>query len=110
MFAFRRVGSGAALRYLLPVTWESVWNVLKWVLAALVAGFIGQFGRSYALRLIERRRKTSVQAEAISEGFPTDVQLERDRLETQAKIEKKRAKAEVKRLKKQANSEEENDG
>lgn len=36
---------------------SSVWHVLKWVLAALAAGFIGQFGRVLAMRLIARRRK-----------------------------------------------------
>ena len=96
------------MRYLLPVTWESVWNVLRWVLAALIAGFIGQFGRSYALRLIERRKRAnaSTTPEEPEQQTPLEVQLERDRLEAQAKVEKKRVKAEAKRAKKATASEE----
>jgi hypothetical protein len=83
------------------VTWESVWNVLKWVLAALAAGFVGQFGRSFALRLIERKRRERALAKAqTGQERELPVDLERERLEALAKIEKKRAKAEVKRLKK----------
>jgi len=93
-------GSGIFYR----VTWEGVWNILKWVLAALAAGFIGQFGRSYALRLIERRRQHRDSGAETVEPVSPEVQIERDRLETLAKIEKKRAKAEVKRLKKASNS------
>ncbi len=86
-----------------------MWNVLKWVLAALVAGFIGQFGKSFALRLIQRRRKAKARETMSDAHVPpqdsAEVQRERDRLEADAKIEKKRAKAEVKRLKKQKSSE-----
>jgi hypothetical protein len=82
------------------VSWESVWNVLKWVLAALVAGFIGQFGKSFALRIIERRRRERALQSQEAAPEPAAVEAERDRLEARAKIEKKRAKAEVKRMKK----------
>lgn len=87
-----------------------MWNVLKWVLAVLFAGFIGQFGRSLALRLIERkRRRRALQLqEAVPD--PTAVKVERDRLEALAKIEKKRAKAEVKRMKKSEGSNDESNG
>jgi len=101
---FRAVGPADRFRYRWSVTWEGVWNILKWVLAALAAGFIGQFGRSYALRLIERRRKGREPSENGAAAVPPEVQMERDRLEAQAKIEKKRAKAEVKRLKKSRES------
>lgn len=80
------------------VTLERVWDVLKWVLLALAAGFIGQFGKSFALRLIERRRQRH-DADG-SPATPADVEIERARLAAQVKIEKKRAKAEVKRNKK----------
>jgi hypothetical protein len=80
------------------VTWERVWDVLKWVLAALAAGFVGQFGRSLALKLIERRRRRSPTVTREPVGSPSEA--ERERLAAQAKIEKKRAKAEIKRLKK----------
>lgn len=36
---------------------SSVWSVLKWVLAVLAAGFVGQFGRVLAMRLIKQRRR-----------------------------------------------------
>jgi hypothetical protein len=87
------------LRYRWPVSWESVWNVLRWVLAALVAGFIGQFGKSFALRLIERRRRERAlhPQDAVSKPAASD---EGNRLEALVKIEKKRAKAEAKRAKK----------
>jgi len=88
------------LGYLDGVTWGSVWSVLKWVLAALAAGFVGQFGRSFALRLIERRRRRSSEEYPAQPSVPIDAELERERLAAQAKIEKKRAKAEVKRAKK----------
>ncbi|MGB2982988.1 MAG: hypothetical protein WBC63_03905 [Candidatus Bipolaricaulia bacterium] len=83
------------------MNWESVWNVLKWVLVVLVAGFIGQFGKSFALRLIEQRRKERRQTKAsAAPQVSPDIQLEEDRLEALAKIDKKRTKAEVKRIKK----------
>jgi hypothetical protein len=87
--------------YLPLVTWASVWGVLKWVLLVLVAGFIGQFGKSLALRIIERRKRMTPPAEEQPQTLPSDAELDRERLEALAKIEKKRAKAEVKRLKKQ---------
>ena len=107
------------------VNWEAVWDVLKWVLAALVAGFIGQFGRSYAVHLMRRRRarrdanraeqdELAQPPEPATAQLPPEVLIERERLTaeteiqaakaearaTEAKIEKKRAKAELKRQKK----------
>jgi F0F1-type ATP synthase membrane subunit b/b' len=61
---------------------------LKWILAALAAGFIGQFGRSLALRLTDRKRRQH-EAESLL------VQVGQ-----QAKSAKKLANAEVKRAKK----------
>lgn len=79
-----------------------MWKVLRWVLLALAAGFIGQFGKSFALRLIERRRRARHAADSEQPPRPVapDIELEKARLEARAKIEKKRAKAEVKRAKK----------
>jgi len=77
---------------------EQVWDVVKWVLLVLAAGFIGQFGKSFALRFIERRRNAQSDREP---GVPSPApEIEKARLEARAKIEKKRAKAEVKRTKK----------
>jgi hypothetical protein len=84
------------------VSLEAVWDVLKWVLLVLVAGFIGQFGKSLALRLIERRRQKRIEPPPGSSRPPTpsEVEIEKARLEAAVKIEKKRAKAQVKRQKK----------
>ncbi len=95
--------------YHLPMTWQEVWGILKWVLAALAAGFVGQFGKSLALYLLRRQRmrrgeEAGTQDAAGPPGgkSPADApaEVEKARLEALAKIEKKRAKAEVKRLKK----------
>ena len=102
------------MQYLLVVTWESVWNVLKWVLAALAAGFIGQFGRSYAQHLMRRRkaREQPPKAELLQGGESAELprqpeaQFDKERLHALAKMEKKRAKAEVKRQKKAQKAEE----
>ncbi|UCF10885.1 MAG: hypothetical protein JSW65_04190 [Candidatus Bipolaricaulota bacterium] len=80
-----------------------MWDVLKWVLAALAAGFVGQFGRVLAMRIIHRRRAAQATLEAsppAREEPPTS-----DELRALQKIEKKRAKAEVKRAKKAADGE-----
>ncbi len=84
------------------VTLEGVWDVLKWVLLVLAAGFIGQFGRSVALKLIERRRRKITDSDSAPSPHPlaAEIEIEKSRLEAQAKIEKKRANAEVKRAKK----------
>jgi len=83
--------------------WEAVWDVGKWVLAALAAGFIGQFGKSFALKLISRRRdkhSPSRQTEAAATPMPPETLLEQERLRAAAKTAKKLAKAEVKQIKK----------
>lgn len=84
------------------MTWEAVWDVLKWVLLVLAAGFIGQFGKTLALRLIERRKRAKAQAAEPQEARSgsEDERVELARIDAQTKLEKKRAKAEVKRLKK----------
>ncbi|MCK5247964.1 hypothetical protein KAR02_13755 [Candidatus Bipolaricaulota bacterium] len=94
------------LFYHLLMNWQQVWGVLKWVLAALVAGFVGQFGKSLALFFMKRRRnRKGVEAASnpvgASRKAPPSVPNAKDALgSNQAKLEKKRAKAEVKRLKK----------
>jgi len=95
-----------SLSYYPPMNWQEVWGILRWVLAAVIAGFIGQFGKSLALFLMQRRRsKKAPKADPVptnpaSETAPSDVDAEQTYLKGQAKIEKKQAKAEVKRLKK----------
>ncbi len=84
---------------------SSVWSVLKWVLAVLAAGFVGQFGRVLAMRLIERRRRerSRFTPESNDEGKTPSPEflLEQERLKAVQKVEKKRAKAELKRAKKE---------
>jgi len=78
-----------------------LWQVVKWVLVVLAAGFVGQFGRHLAKLVLERRRE---RREAASTAAPDPelarIELEKKRIKEQAKLEKKRAKAEVKRAKK----------
>ncbi len=76
------------------MNWHSVWSILKWILAALAAGFVGHFGRVLAERIIARR---NVNAQSESR----DSKTEEKRIKAQVKQEKKRAKAEVKRKKKE---------
>lgn len=88
------------------MNWTEIWGVLKWVVAALIAGFVGQFGKSLALFLMKRRRnKRLKETDAVTtnrkyETPSSGANVEQAALETQAKIEKKRAKTEIKRLKK----------
>jgi hypothetical protein len=95
----------AASSTLFDVTLDAVWDVLKWVLLVLAAGFIGQFGKSLALHLLERRRKRAAEAAPSPDREP----FERGKSEEWAKVEKKRAKADVKRSKK-AGSDRSKDG
>lgn len=84
---------------------SSVWHVLKWVLAALAAGFIGQFGRILAMRLIARhRKKRNIQMNNAGEGRTPHLEflLNQQQVKTLEKLEKKRAKAQVKEAKKKA--------
>jgi len=85
---------------------SSVWSVLKWVLAVLAAGFIGQFGRVLAMRLIERRRRKRSRSTTESNDevrMPSpELLLEQERLKAAQKVEKKRAKAELKTEKKES--------
>ena len=102
-FRKRVVVDLALLSYHLPMKWQEIWGVLKWVLAALIAGFIGQFGKSLALFLMKRRRTRTTQSatsDGVDSGPKTSGSIEASSLKSQAKIEKKRAKAKLKRLKK----------
>ncbi|RLE39264.1 hypothetical protein DRJ23_03935 [Candidatus Acetothermia bacterium] len=79
------------------MNWERVWNVLRWVLAVLAAGFVGHFGRVLAEWIIHRRARRT---EASSpERYAAE--LEKKRVKAQMKLEKKRIKAEAKRRKKE---------
>lgn len=102
----------------LDVDLRVFWQVVKWVLVVLAAGFVGQFGRHLAKLILERRRHRQAQARleaerlngppagaqdatvATDEAGKAKLELEKKRLKERAKLEKKRAKAEVKAAKK----------
>jgi hypothetical protein len=76
-------------------------EIFKWIGLVIAAGFIGYFGRYFAMLIIDRMQKKKDQTpptpEPPRETPPNpEVQLE----ETRLKLEKKKAKAEAKRLKK----------
>lgn len=77
-----------------------LWLVVKWVLIALAAGFIGQFGRHLAKLILERRHQVKLESEQPHLDQAGAYELEKKRIKEQEKLEKKRAKAEVKRAKK----------
>ncbi len=82
------------------MNWESVWNVLRWVLAVLIAGFIGHFGRVLAERIINRSRAGEARNTERSGAENPRLKLEKKRIKAQAKLEKKRIKADIKKAKK----------
>jgi hypothetical protein len=77
---------------------KGVWNVLKWILAALAAGFVGHFGRVLAERLIARRRTARTEPRDADASPETRATLAA--IKAEEKVEKKRLKAEQKREKK----------
>jgi len=78
---------------------NEVWNILKWMLAALAAGFVGHFGRVLAERLIARRRKAAETGDPRQDASP-DPCVASEAIRAEQKIEKKRLKARVKAEKK----------
>jgi hypothetical protein len=91
-------------------------KVLFWIIIVLVAGFIGQFGKSYAKHLIERFRKKPTQVPPPGNvpvyRPPEGPSRSEDNLppapgqaglsKEEAKIRKKELKAELKNKKKEA--------
>ncbi len=83
---------------------DTLVEVGKWVLLVLAAGFVGQFGKSLAQAILEKRRArkarraTPPPQEAQPSPYP---QAEDPKAwKKRAKLEKKRLKAEAKRAKK----------
>lgn len=83
-------------------------QIIKWVIIVIAAGFLGQFGKSFAKYLIERARKKK--ARAASEKLEASVSLstepapkeaKAETTEAQGKVEKKAMKALVKLRKKE---------
>jgi hypothetical protein len=82
-------------------------QMIKWVLIVLAAGFIGQFGKSLATYLIKRARaaKASNPPETATGSVqePEEATLPPipERKEVQGKVEKKSSKALIKMRKKE---------
>jgi hypothetical protein len=86
-------------------------QIIKWVIIVIAAGFLGQFGKSFATYLIERaRKKKAHDASEKLEGTvspPTDPVARAAMSETteaQGKAEKKARKALAKLRKKEKDS------
>ena len=83
-------------------------QIIKWVIIVIAAGFLGQFGKSFATYLIERaRRKKAHAASEKLEGVvspprePVLRQAMSETTEGEGKAEKKAGKALVKLRKKE---------
>jgi hypothetical protein len=83
-------------------------QIIKWVLIVLAAGFIGQFGKSFATYLIARAKKKKIltASERLSEsieqpGEATPAVTMTETTEVQAKDEKKMLKSLIKLRKKE---------
>lgn len=87
------------------------YKVLFWVIIVLVAGFIGQFGKSFATYIMNRLRKKPPRAAAPEQagqigsgndqGPDAAPSLSPAPSEEESKIRKKELKAELKRKKKE---------
>jgi hypothetical protein len=82
-------------------------QIIKWVIIVIAAGFLGQFGKSFATYLIERARKKK--ARAVTEELQATVERPTEAgppatmsetTEAKTKTEKKTMKAMLKLLKK----------
>ncbi len=83
-------------------------QIIKWVLIIIIAGFLGQFGKSFASYLIAkaRRKKTLAASESIEvstkqPGEPSSTITGAETTEAEAKAKKKALKAMLKLRKKE---------
>jgi len=67
------------------------YDILKWILIVLAAGFVGQFGKSFSKYLIKKR---------IAKKQENSIPLTDKEKEIEAKLNKKKIKAELKAAKK----------
>ncbi|GEM_PF-4899185 len=82
---------------------DTLVEIGKWILLVLAAGFVGQFGKSLALVLLEKRKARKKSEAASDSSQPPQSFPERPdpkAWKKKAKLEKKRLKAEAKRAKK----------
>ncbi len=91
-----------------------IWRIMKWVLIVLIAGFIGQFGKTFAKHMMERLKagEKGVPSRAEGPGEKIEITGEKDlpkiteemfpeQAEQQAKQDKKALKALAKQKKKE---------
>jgi hypothetical protein len=95
------------------LNYVSTWSVLQWVILVLIAGFIGQFGRTMAESIIARmRRRRFRQNQSLNDSkkeeaqavLPADVSmtdLSQKPAESSGIIDKKTLKAMAKARKKE---------
>ena len=76
-------------------------EVLKWVGIALAAGFIGYFGRYFAMLIIDRMHKQKPRENPTAGTIQAPPGQASTLEESRLKLEKKKAKAEAKRIKKE---------
>jgi hypothetical protein len=74
-------------------------QIIKWVLIVILAGFLGQFGKSFATYLIERARKKKISDASESSGVPFKQPGESTSPVTMAETTGTEAKAKKKALK-----------
>ncbi len=81
---------------------DIIFEVLKWVLVILIAGFIGQFGKSFSLHLIayfKKKKETGIRLAREDDATPGR-EILMGAKEQNAKAVKKALKAQVKAKKK----------
>jgi hypothetical protein len=83
-------------------------QVIKWVIIVIAAGFLGQFGKSFATYLIERARKKKsrvasekLEASVSQPTEPVPKSATSETTEAEGKADKKARKAMVKLRKKE---------
>ncbi|MGZ3578056.1 MAG: hypothetical protein ACXU9G_03430 [Syntrophales bacterium] len=83
-------------------------QVIKWVIIVIAAGFLGQFGKSFATYLLERARKKKSRVVSEKDKVPVNPPSEpaprammSEKTEAEGKAEKKARKALVKLRKKE---------
>jgi len=73
--------------------WNVVLGVVKWVGIVLVAGFIGKFGKSFAIHLIERRKKRKQKEIGEAQKEPKNEKMRPEAREILSNLEKIKAQA-----------------
>ena len=80
---------------------DLILEILKWVGLIILAGFLGQFGKSFALHLLGRDKETTGEEPNIEPGQVADEPVDGKAIKEVVKAEKKRLKALKKQQKKE---------